>query len=220
MLTPHNVHVEGHFAVVVAGQLAGDASEWTDEESRVECPGDPGLAAVLLAELRAARIPAVGVSFGGNDAATAEMPLDWGSAIPLRFLGGNAVPAVVVSPARDRPLAEHVEAGRAVARAVVRSDRSVALVASADHGHAHAADGPYGFDPAAAEFDERVLELVRGNRLGELLELGDLAAAARADSLWQLLMLHGALGGGWTPELLSYERPTYFGMLCADFSGG
>jgi hypothetical protein len=32
-----------------------------------------------------------------------------------------------------------------------------------------------------------------------------------------MLMLHGAIGGGWNPELLSYEAPTYFGMLCAAF---
>jgi aromatic ring-opening dioxygenase LigB subunit len=220
VLTPHNVHVEGHLAVVVAGALAGDASEWTDADSRVECPGDPALAGSVVAELRAAGVPVVGVSFGGNDPPTAEMPLDWGAAIPLHFLGGRAdppVPAVVVSPARDRPLAEHVEAGRALARAVARSGRRVALVASADHGHAHAADGPYGFDPAAAEFDERVIELVRSNRLDDLPGLGDLAAAAKADSLWQLLILHGALGDGWTAELLSYERPTYFGMLCAAY---
>jgi aromatic ring-opening dioxygenase LigB subunit len=32
-------------------------------------------------------------------------------------------------------------------------------------------------------------------------------------------MLEGALdGGGWTGELLSYEAPTYFGMLCAAYA--
>jgi aromatic ring-opening dioxygenase LigB subunit len=220
VLTPHNVHVDGHFAVVVAGSLAGDASEWTDADTRVECPGDPALAELVVAELRASGIPVVGVSFGGNDPPTAEMPLDWGAAIPLHFLGGRAdppVPAVVASPARDRPLEEHVEAGHALARAVARSGRRIALVASADHGHAHAADGPYGFDPAAAEYDERVVELVRENRLEALLDLGDLAAPAKADSLWQMLMLHGALEAGRRAELLSYECPTYFGMLCAAF---
>ena len=33
-----------------------------------------------------------------------------------------------------------------------------------------------------------------------------------------MLMLHGALGrDGWRGELLSYEAPTYFGMICASF---
>ncbi len=41
---------------------------------------------------------------------------------------------------------------------------------------------------------------------------------AKADSFWQLLVLHGALGDGWRAELLSYEAPTYFGMLCAAYA--
>jgi aromatic ring-opening dioxygenase LigB subunit len=62
-----------------------------------------------------------------------------------------------------------------------------------------------------------VVELVRDNRLGDTLELGRLAGPAYADSLWQLPMLHGALGSRFRSELLSYEAPTYFGMLCAAF---
>ena len=31
-------------------------------------------------------------------------------------------------------------------------------------------------------------------------------------------MLHGALEGAFDIQLLSYEAPTYFGMLCAAFT--
>src|SRR5258705_93645 len=42
---------------------------------------------------------------------------------------------------------------------------------------------------------------------------------AKDDSYWQMLMLEGALGhDGWRSELLSYEAPTYFGMLCAAYA--
>jgi len=154
------------------------------------------------------------MSFGSNDTALAEHPLDWGVTIPLALLGSEA-PVVVVSPARERPLAEHVRAGAAVAAAT--GPRRVALLASADHGHAHDPDGPFGFDPAAAAYDELVVELVRENRLDRLPELEPIVEAAMADSLWQLAVLHGALGDGFRAELLSYEAPTYFGMLCAAF---
>ena len=30
-------------------------------------------------------------------------------------------------------------------------------------------------------------------------------------------MLHGALEGAFDVQLLSYEAPTYFGMICASF---
>ena len=84
------------------------------------------------------------------------------------------------------------------------------LVASADHGHAHDPDGPFGFHPAAAEFDERMVELVSGNRLETRLGLEAIVDDAKADSLWQVLVLHGALGDGFPAELLSATsgRPT------------
>jgi aromatic ring-opening dioxygenase LigB subunit len=213
VFTPHNVHVEGHYAVVVAAELAGDLAQWERPDVELERTADRELAAAALEGLRDAGLPVVGVSFGGNDPSEALMPMDWGTLIPIAFL--PETPVVVVSPARDRPLEEHVRAGAAIAAAT--GVRRVALVASADHGHAHDPEGRYGFDPASGEFDQRVVEIVRENRLERLLELGDLVGPAKADSLWQMVMLHGALGDGWRAELLSYEAPTYFGMLVAAF---
>ena len=211
VVTPHNVHVSGHFAVVDAATVAGSLADWGEPERTLERPVDRDLAAALVAK---ADVPIVSVSYGGNDASAATAPMDWGTQIPLSFLPD--VPVVVVSPARDRSLAEHVALGRAIADAA--ADTRVALVASADHGHAHDPDGPYGYDPAAAAYDERVVELVRENRLGELDGLAELVEAAKADSLWQLAVLHGALGAGFDVELLAYEAPTYFGMLCAAYA--
>jgi aromatic ring-opening dioxygenase LigB subunit len=215
VLTPHNVHVEGAFAVVTSAKLAGSLDELPVE---LECRVDRRQAAGVLAALREAGLPAVSVSYGSNDESLAVMPLDWGTLIPLWFLGGRRDeprPVVVVSPARDLALADHVPAGAAIAAAC--SGTRAAIVASADHGHAHDPDGPFGFDPAAAEYDARVVELVRENRLEDLAALESIVDAASADSLWQLVLLHGALGDGFDVELLSYECPTYFGMLCAAF---
>ena len=86
VVTPHSVHVDGHFAVVTAGKVG----EWET---------DAGLAAGLLE----APLPVLGVSYGGNDPATAEFPLDWGAEVPLDFLRPPRV--VIVSPARPFPAA-------------------------------------------------------------------------------------------------------------------
>ena len=221
VLTPHNVHVDGHFAVVLAGTLSGSLAEFDAPEVTLSVPVDVELAAEAVVALHDDGIPVVGASFGANDPAAATAPMDWGVLIPLWVMGGRAdppVPAVVVSPARDRPLEEHVRVGRSLAQAAEASGKRIALVASADHGHAHDPNGPYGFDPAAAEYDARIVELVRANRLSGLLELEPaFVDAAKADSWWQLLMLHGALGDGWRGEFLSYEASTYFGMLCAAY---
>jgi aromatic ring-opening dioxygenase LigB subunit len=222
LFTPHNAHVEGHFAVVVAAAVKGGLGDFLPGGAaplELECPVDRELAHSVLAALRAADLPAVGLSFGGNVAEESIMPLDWGTFVPLWHLGGRSdpqVPVVVVSPARDRPLEEHVRAGRAIAKA---TGERIAVVASADHGHTHDPTGPYGFDPAAEEFDRKIVELVEVNALDRLLELDPrLVADAKADSFWQLLLLAGALGEGWEAELLSYEAPTYYGMLCAVFA--
>jgi aromatic ring-opening dioxygenase LigB subunit len=196
VVTPHSVHVDGHFAVVTAGKVG----EWeTDAE--------------VAAALFEAPLPTLGVSYGGNDPATAEFPLDWGTEVPLTFM--RAARVVVVSPARDRPLDEHVQLGRVLASNRLLQGKRLALIASADHGHAHDPDGPYGFDPAAAEYDARLQEILTSDRL-DFLPLAELVEAAKADSLWQLLVLQGAVGQEASAELLAYAAPTYYGMLVAE----
>jgi len=219
VLTPHGIHVEGHLAVVVAGRAAGALAEAPD--IALDVGVDRDLALSIARALTAAGIPAVGVSFGGNDPAEAVMPLDWGSLIPLWYLGGRRdppLPVVIVAPARDLPVDVHVAAGGVIASAIATSGRRAAIVASADQAHAHRADGPYGHDPAARVFDEAVVAALRDGSLGRIRDVDPaLVEAAKPDSWWQLVMLHGAIGDAWRPVLLSYEAPTYYGMLCAAF---
>lgn len=194
VVTPHNVHVERHFAVVTSGRVG----EWeTDREA----------ATALLAS----GLPILGVSYGGNDPAGAEMPLDWGTEVPLAFMRAQKV--VVVAPARDLPLDEHLRLGEAIAALPGR----VALIASADNGHAHDAGGPYGLDPAAARYDDRLLDILGSGRL-DFRPLAEHVEAAKADSLWQLIVLQGALGEGAMADLLAYAAPTYYGMAVAEVS--
>ncbi len=192
VVTPHSVHVESHFAVVTSAKVG----EWET---------DAGAAAALLE----APLPILGVSYGGNDAATAEFPLDWGTEVPLAFMRAPRV--VVVAPARDRSLEEHLRLGQAIAALPGR----VALIASADNGHAHDADGPYGFDPAAAEYDARLQEILASDTL-DFLPLAERVEPAKADSLWQLVVLQGALGESARADVLAYAAPTYYGMLVAE----
>src|SRR5262249_9608527 len=149
----------------------------------------------LLENLARAGVPATSVSYGGNRPAEASMPMDWGALIPLWYMGGRSDPSpqvVLVSPARDLPAEAHVAVGRVIAETAAASGRRVALIASAAHGHAHDPTGPYGFDPASAEYDEQIVELVRENRLERLLEIDPVfVVEAQADSWWQMLVLHG-----------------------------
>jgi aromatic ring-opening dioxygenase LigB subunit len=217
--TPHNVHIANALGVIVAGRIAGRLTG-APPSVALNVPSATDLAWLVLEEMLSAGLPATGVSFGSNDAETAVAPMDWGVLIPMWFMGGRhdpPVPLVVVTPARELPASDHVGAGAAIAAAAARSGRRVAFIASADHGHAHVPDGPYGFHPGAAEYDALICELVRGGSLDRLAEIPlALVEDAKADSWWQMLMLHGATKG-WRGRLISYEAPTYFGMLTAEY---
>jgi aromatic ring-opening dioxygenase LigB subunit len=221
VLTPHNVHVEGAMAVVDAAAVSGDLAQWGSPIS-LRLPIDREIALAVRDAIRAAGIPVVAVSYGANDPASAVFPMDWAVLIPAHFMGGRSepqVPVAVVAPARDLPDDVHVGAGRAIGRAAATSRKRIALIASCDHGHGHDAKGPYGFTPKSKEFDEAVVSLIRDGDGLRFSRFGSaFARDAKADSYWQMLMLEGALGeGGWSAELLSYEAPTYFGMLCAAY---
>ena len=222
VLTPHNVHVEGAMAVIDAAAVAGDLGQWGSPIA-LKVPVDREIAHAAHDALRAAGIPVVYVSYGANDPSAAVAPMDWAVQVPAHFMGGRSepqVPVVVVAPARDLSDEMHVRAGAALGKAAANSAKRVALVASCDHGHGHDAKGPYGFTPKSKEFDDRLVELIKRDELAGVVRFGsDFAREAKADSYWQMLMLHGALGTrGWRGELLSYEAPTYFGMLCAAYA--
>jgi aromatic ring-opening dioxygenase LigB subunit len=192
VVTPHSVHVEGHYAVVTSAKV-GEYE--TDSETA---------AALLRSDL-----PILAVSYGSNWTEFAEFPLDWGAEIPLGFV--KAPKVVVVSPSRDRPLEEHLRLGEAIAALPGR----VALVASADHGHSHTPDGIYGYHPASAQYDALVQEILASDRL-DFFPLEAIVGDATADSLWQLVVLQGAVGESARADVLAYAAPTYYGMLVAE----
>jgi aromatic ring-opening dioxygenase LigB subunit len=180
-------------------------------------------------------IPIALAGYGGSRRDQSVLPLDWGNLTPLWFLGHNenmrghgdvladppardiGPPAVIVTPSRNLPRETLVDFGRVVAEVSAAETRRIGFVASCDWGHAHAATGPYGFHPESAAVDAEVVAAVQANDLMRLIDLDEgRARDAAIDGLWQVLMLGGALDV--TPmsvEFLSYEAPTYYGMLVA-----
>src|SRR5512140_1123994 len=147
------------------------------------------------------------------------MPKDRATQIPNHFMGGARVPIVMLAPARDLTWGTHVALGRAIAAVADSWPRRIALIASCDHGHAHDPKGPYGYSPASKVFDDRVVDLVKRNALAELLTFdASFVSDAKADSFWQMLVLHGAIGDRWVPELLSYEAYTCCSMQSEAFT--
>ena len=216
---PHGFRVQNAMSIAIAERATAD---WYNKV-RLEFEMDPGLANTIANKAEEMGVPVVRYIYGASGGPDCFIPLDWGAVVPLYFMGHRFTPRpklVHLSPMRLLPFASHYEFGRAIGRVIKESDQRIAFIASADQGHAHDPDGPYGFDPAAAQYDAWMQEVIRSGNLDVLLSADpDLVENGKPDSLWPTLILAGVLKENpMTARLLSYEVDVYFGILCAEFT--
>jgi aromatic ring-opening dioxygenase LigB subunit len=221
--TPHSVRLDCTIGVVTTeysgGRLTAHGKSVT---ARFQC--DRPLAHRIIQEARRLRLPVIGVNYGTSEGSGSCMPMDWGTLIPLWFFGPahdreRQSKLVIVTPSREIPVAQLVRFGSAVARAADLHSGNVAFVASADQGHAHDKSGPYGFSPASAQHDKFLTRAIKHDNLKRILEFdAHFIDEAKPDSLWQMAMLIGVIEQvPMRARFISYQAPTYYGMLCADF---
>ena len=220
--TPHNLRLWGHVGVVIAENASGALPMFGRGPARltIRVKSDLDFANALLAEASRRRVPAVGANYATASGRFSNMPLDWGTLVPLWFFvrGHRVKPkVVVVTPSREIPLRQNVLFGTLIADVAARSRKRVVFVASADHAHAHRKSGPYGFSPAAARYDALMVAAIREDNLRSLLRIKPgLVRDAKPDSLWQMAILTGVAERlGMRAELFSYDVPAYYGMICA-----
>lgn len=219
IINPHGFRVQGALSVSVAER----ATAYWASDVKLDFEMDPILANAIADKATEMNVPVVKYIYGASGGPECFVPLDWGAVVPLYFLGHRFTPKpklVHLSPMRTLPLATHYEFGRAIGRVIKESDKRIAFIASADQGHAHAANGPYGYDPASAKYDAWMQEIICNGNLDQLLNADmDLVEAGKPDSLWPTTILAGILKENPMPaKFLSYEVNVYFGILCAEFT--
>jgi aromatic ring-opening dioxygenase LigB subunit len=221
--SPHNLRLFRHIGIVLSENCTGSVTEGKNSVSlKAKCDLDFGMG--VLHEAEELGLPVVGANYGALEGPASDLPMDWGTLIPLWFFlrRGARSRVLVVTPSRGIPLEKNFEFGRVLGRAAEAGSKRVAFVASSDQAHAHKKDGPYGFSRRAAEYDREVVEAVQSGKLTSIMKMKPaLVEAAKPDSLWQMTMLAGALEvAPMKGTLVSYEVPTYFGMLCAGYERG
>jgi aromatic ring-opening dioxygenase LigB subunit len=222
--SPHSLRLWHHIGIVIAENSSGilRASRQSRKSVTLKMKCDVGFARALLALASKRGLPVVGVNYGSAEGPASDMPMDWGTLVPLWFFARKLKRKsriVIVTPSREILLRHNFEFGSAIADLAERSHKQIVFVASADQAHAHKKSGPYGFSRRAGDYDTMVLDLVAHSRLRSVLRLDPkLVEQAKPDSLWQMAMLAGVaekvrLRG----SVLSYQAPTYFGIMCASF---
>jgi aromatic ring-opening dioxygenase LigB subunit len=218
IVNPHGFRVQEALSISVAERATAD---WPPD-IKMDFEMDVDLAHAIADEATESNVPVVRYIYGASGGDSCYIPLDWGAVVPLYFMGHRFTPKpklVHCSPMRDLPLAMHYEFGRAIGRIIKESDKRIAFIASADQGHAHDANGPYGYDPASAKYDAWMQDVIRKGNLEELLNADlQLVEDGKPDSLWPTTVMAGVLKENpMKAKLLSYEVNVYFGILCAEF---
>ena len=222
--TPHNLKVWRKIAVVTAenstGTLQASPRNKRSVGLRVRC--DVEFAKSLLEAATRRKLPVVGANYGTSEGVTSDMPMDWGTLVPLWFIIPECRPkpkVVIVTPSREIPLSQNFQFGRVIGELSERKAKRIVFVASADQAHRHKKFGPYGFNKTSKEYDKFVVHAIQGGQIESIMRLKPkFVDAARPDSLWQMTMLAGVVDGlKMNAELISYDVPTYFGMICASF---
>jgi len=219
--SPHNLRLKGNIGVITTEFADGVLkTESGSVQIRLKC--NRSLAQEILHEADKAKLPVVAVNYGTAEGESSCMPMDWGTLIPLWFFSSHArrPKVVIVTPSREIPLKKLVTFGKAIVKASEKSKTRVAFVASADQAHTHSKKGPYGFHSDAKSFDALVVDSVKKDDLSTLLSLDqELVENAKPDSIWQMAVLIGVLNQlPMRGKFISYQAPTYFGMLCAAYT--
>jgi aromatic ring-opening dioxygenase LigB subunit len=222
--TPHNLKIEQKIAVVMAENSTGtlQASLRNKNSVSLKAKCDTRFARKIFESARKRRLPVVLANYGTAEGVTSDMPMDWGTLVPLWFILPQCHPKpkiVMITPSREIQLSENFRFGKVIGQLSKRTKSRIVFVASADQAHRHKRTGPYGFNKRAREYDRLVLDALERNEIDSIMNFDKrLVDAARPDSLWQMTILAGAIEGtDMRTTLLSYDVPTYFGMICASF---
>jgi len=222
LASPHNLRLQDNIAIVTAENSTGYLKGPRGRKVSLSLRCDREFAQDLLEESTRKHLPVVGANYGTAEGLASDMPMDWGTLVPMWFVVKEEkvkARTVIVTPSREIPLRENIALGTTIAEMAEKRRNRLVFIASADQAHAHKKSGPYGYHRSAAKYDEFVSRAIQKNRIESISQLGKrFVEDAKPDSLWQMAILAGLTKVvKMRGKMLSYEVPTYYGMICASF---
>jgi len=220
--SPHNLRLQYNIAIITSENSTGQLNGPRGRRVRLRLKCDRELAQDLLKESTRKHLPVVGANYGTAEGSASDVPMDWGTLVPMWFVAKEErvrARVVIVAPSREIPLSKNIAFGIAIGEIAEKSKKRIVFIASADQAHAHQKSGPYGFHRSATKYDQFVCRAIQKNRIGSISRLSKrFVEEAKPDSLWQMAMLAGITRVvKMQGTLLSYAVPTYYGMICASF---
>jgi len=225
MTSPHGIALSNDFGIYLNKGGIGSA-EWNNEynEYIVEVDIDQEIANKLLEYLLEKETAVTGIAAYTPGV---EINLRWGDAVPFWFLRNlSSKPKYVLL---SQPLRRHDQTEELIPETLCLGndlriffeelEKKVVIIISADMGHTHDKDGPYGFSEDAAPFDALMEEWASTLDSKLLLK----KAVPKLDQALccgyiGFVLLQGLLEKlKFKPEVTSRSAPTYYGMMVAKY---
>jgi AmmeMemoRadiSam system protein A/AmmeMemoRadiSam system protein B len=209
LISPHAPLESQAFVAYDGPQLYGDFGSFRAPATAVQAELDDELLTEITRAAGAENLVTLRIS--GLD-------LDHGTAVPLYFLQRNGWQGRVVALGYSYlSNSDHLRFGRCIRRAIDKTGRPVAFIASGDLSHRLKPSAPAGYNPEAHLFDEEIVDAIKScvtSRIVDLdQELRRLAGECGYRSM--LVALGVAEGFAQSCELFSYEAPFGVGYLVA-----
>lgn len=225
MTSPHGIALSNDFGICLnKGAIA--SCEWENEYQNytVKIDIDQEISNKLLDYLLEKETAVTGIAAYTPGV---EVNLRWGDAVPLWFLRKiSSKPKYVLL---SQPLRRHDQTEELIPETLClgndlrlffeKLEKNVVIIISADMGHTHDKDGPYGFSEDAAPFDA-LMEEWAGSLDSKLLVKKAVPKLNKALCCGYIgfVMLQGMLEKKkLKPEVTSRSAPTYYGMMVAKY---
>src|SRR5437016_6330787 len=193
--SPHNLRLRDKIGIVTSENTTGQLNGSRGRKVSLSLKCDREFAQDLLQESARYHLPVVGANYGTAEGPASDMPMDWGTLVPMWFVAKEErvkARTVIVTPSREIPLMENIALGTTIAEMAEKGKKHLVFIASADQAHAHKKSGPYGYPRGAASYDRFVSRAIQKNRIESISRLSKkFVEDAKPDSLWQMAILAG-----------------------------
>lgn len=212
VISPHGNLLDEAFTINISAEFQTDLREFGDLSTKLTFKGDLDLASLIRESNKKEHHPLTMIS---------DKKLDHGASVPLFFLTSH-IPKILLLPVGPCELdaKAHFDFGILLKEQIMKTNRRVAVLASADLSHALTTDAPAGFQAEGKEFDATLRKLLATKNSAGILQMDwQLVRKSYQCGYRSIAMLLGILRNiNYAYEEYAYEAPFGVGYLTANFS--
>lgn len=167
LTSPHSILYRDYFHISPGRSAIGDFSRFGARNVTFSTQYDEELALAISFEADKAGIPA------GTEGERDPL-LDHGTTVPMYFINRKYKDYRLVRIGLSGfGLQTHYDFGKAIRRAIDKTDRRVVFVASGDLSHCQKEDGPYGYQKEGPIYDEKIMSVMGSGDFRSLLDFDE-----------------------------------------------